>query len=370
MSKKIFRDLIEECPVLPAPMCGISDRANRTMARRMGCRLVYTEMASSEAFVRGDDKTWELIDIEGEEAPVAVQLFGSRPDALAESAKMLEDRGVAVVDLNMGCPVRKVVRNDCGAALMRNPRLVGEIYSAMRKAISIPLTGKMRAGWDDTDISAVGIARVIESEGGDAVCLHARTRSQMFSEHADWDLIARLKSEVAIPVIGNGDVKTPDDALRLRQNTGCDAVMIGRGALGNPWLLRKSLDLLLGRSAADGARDGRNDVSQLFDLLLEHARLMVERKGERLGLTEFRKHCVNYLKGLPHSHSVKNLLMQSVSFAEWQDAMERLRESYLEQAAARYSAGSEGGSAGLQWTKSGVNESEKAPITPRARFFA
>jgi len=308
------------------------------MARRMGCRLVYTEMASSEALVRGDEKTWDLIDIGGEEAPVAVQLFGSRPEALAESAKMLEDKGVAVVDLNMGCPVRKVVRNDCGAALMRNPSLVGQIYSAMRKAISIPLTGKMRAGWDDGDISAVEIARIIESEGGDAVCLHARTRSQMFGQHADWDLIAQLKSEVSIPVIGNGDVKTPDDALRLRQKTGCDAVMIGRGALGNPWLLRKSLDLL---SARSDTVEGRENIHQLFNLLLEHARLMVERKGERLGLTEFRKHCVSYLKGLPHSHSVKNLLMQSVSFAEWRDAMENLREDYLEQASAKCSAGLE-----------------------------
>ncbi len=220
-------------------MCGVSDRPWRILAREQGCALTFTQMASAEALIHGDRKTWEILDIEGEEAegPVAIQLFGHVPEILAEAARLLEEAGAAVVDVNMGCPARKVVASRGGSALMREPDLVREILRVLRKAVRGPLTIKIRGGWDRYGDEAFVVGRIAEEEGVDAITIHARTREQAFKGRADWSIIRALKERLRIPVIGNGDINEPDDALRMVEETGCDAVMIGRGILGNPWLL-------------------------------------------------------------------------------------------------------------------------------------
>jgi nifR3 family TIM-barrel protein len=330
-------------------MCNITDRPFREILRRMGADLVYTQMISAEGLIRGDKGTWSLLDIEGEAPPVAVQLLGSEPERLAMAAKILEERGAALVDLNMGCPARKVTGNECGSALMRHPQRVAAIVRAMRAAVNIPVTVKMRAGWDDGQFLALELARICEAEGADAVALHARTRQQGYRGQADWRLIAALKNAVRIPVIGNGDITSPADAVRMIRETGCDAVMIGRGLIGNPWLLRACeramLDFCQGRIRSEDEVPGDEmvecdegetralvrvpryllDVSldQRFELVLEHTRMMIEAKGERRGILEMRKHTVQYLRGLHGARTFRERLMH---IDTWTDLEQALRE--------------------------------------------
>lgn len=338
--------------VLPAPMCNITDRSFREILRRMGADLVYTQMVSAEGLIRGDKGTWSLLDIQGEQPPVAVQLLGSEPERLALAAKIVQDQGAALVDLNMGCPARKVTGNACGSALIRDPARVAAIVRAMRRAVSIPLTVKMRAGWDDGQIIALEIARICEAEGADAVALHARTRQQGYRGQADWRLIAALKEAVSIPVIGNGDVTSPADAVRMIRETRCDAVMIGRGLIGNPWLLRACeramADLCEGRIASEEDvpgdemvewEDGATravirlprylldvNLDERFHLVLEHTRMMVQAKGERRGVLEMRKHTVQYLRGLHGARTFRERLMHIETLAELEQALHEYRE--------------------------------------------
>ncbi|AXA35012.1 MAG: tRNA dihydrouridine synthase DusB [Candidatus Hydrogenedentota bacterium] len=321
--------------ILPAPMCNISDRPFREILREFGADLVYTQMISAEGLVRGDKGTWELLDIAGEAPPVAVQLLGSNPDSLARAAQILEERGAALVDLNMGCPARKVTGNMGGSALMRCPELVAQIVRKVKRAISVPFTVKMRAGWDEENLSCLELAKICEAEGADAVTLHARTRQQGYKGRADWSLIARLKESVSIPVIGNGDVTSPADAVRMIRETHCDAVMIGRGLIGNPWLLRACEqamnDFYLGRirhesevpdddvviQEEDGLRVPvripyymrGTTLEERLDLLLKHTRAMVKAKGERRGVLEMRKHAIHYIRGLHSCKALRERLM-------------------------------------------------------------
>jgi len=351
--------------VLPAPMCGISDRATRTMARQMGCELTYTQMFAAEALCRGDKKTWEMVDIANEETPTAVQLVGSEPERLAEAAKRVADKGAALVDLNMGCPAKKIVGNACGSALMKEPEQVRKIARAMREALpGVPFTVKFRAGWDKNHLAMLEIAEVLEGEGVDAVCLHPRTKEQRFTGLSDWDLITELKSKTKLPVIGNGDIHNGDDATRMMLKTGCDAVMLGRGWMGRPWVLWDAVRKVHPDKAAamiepvamedpsevdhdfeptpmmgedggiEGARlDTRDDIgravglTERLRLLREHATLMVQYKGEGRGMIELRKHGVQYVKGLRHATRFKLAFLELRKLAD----LERLIDAVLDE---------------------------------------
>jgi tRNA-dihydrouridine synthase B len=325
--------------VLPAPMCNISDRAYRGLCRRFGSHVVTTQMISSEGLVRQDARTHEMLDIGGEEPPVSVQMLGSDPNTLAEAARIIQDRGAALIDLNMGCPARKVTGNDCGSALMKNPHRVAEIVRKVSRAVTVPFTVKMRAGYDDGEFLAPEMARICEAEGAQAVALHARTRQQGYKGRADWNLIAEMKASVRIPVIGNGDVTSPRAAVAMMRQTGCDAVMVGRGIIGNPWLLRAAeravQDFLAGRITHEDQVPGEEivmvededantrarpipmpyymkdvPVSERLDLILHHTRLMVESKGHRRGVLEMRKHSQQYVKGIPGCVRLRERLMK------------------------------------------------------------
>jgi nifR3 family TIM-barrel protein len=344
-----FRRYLIRSPILPAPMCGYSERPFRDLLRRMGAHLVYTEMLSSEALVRGDPKTWRLMDFMDEDPPVAVQIFGSRPAILAEAARIAVRKGAAVIDLNMGCPVKKVTRAGCGAALAEDLERARAVCRAMRGAVDVPFTAKIRwqtnggANAADGDARrvpsrAITVARMCEDEGLDAVAIHARTRAQGYSGTANWDWIAQIKKWLSIPVIGNGDVWTAADAARMRAETGCDAVMVGRGLVGNPWLVRQVAlyDAPARAQRGDGTVEdgpataeggaatagGGPSPEERLRVLLEHARLMVEHGGNR-GLIEFRKHCAGYIRGLPGARAARPELMQATTLDQLKETLER-----------------------------------------------
>lgn len=306
-----IRDLTFSPPVLPAPMCGISDRPWRTLTREHGCPMVTTQMVSAEAMIRGRDKCWDLLDMDTTETPVQAQLFGADPAALATSARQLQDAGATIVDLNMGCPVNKVVASKGGSALMREPDLVRDIFKAMRAALTVPFTVKFRAGWDKYGDEAITIARIAEDEGLDAICIHGRTREQGFDGHADWSILKTVKQMVRIPVIGNGDVRSGDDAVRMIVETGVDGVMIGRAGMGNPWLFGQVAARL-----ACQPEPPAPTIQQRLAVVARHATLMVERKGPR-GLVEFRKHAVQYLRGFPAAKALKSRLLNVTDLDEY-----------------------------------------------------
>ncbi len=311
-----YRKLLSDQPVIPAPMCGISDFAWREGCREMGARFTFTQMVSSEGLVRGDSKTRDILDIREPESLLGIQVFGSAPDTLADSVKILMDLNPAVIDLNMGCPARKITTSRAGSALLRDLPRVARIFRAVRRVIpDIPFTAKMRWDWDDDREAALGAARIAEAEGLDAIALHARTRAQGYSGCADWTLIHRLKQAVGIPVIGNGDIRTPADALDMKRQSGCDAVMIGRALIGDPWLLRETLDAL----KAGHACNPRSvpDWETRREVMMKHARRMLERKGPR-GLVVFRKHAAAYLRGLTGAKKLRVELMHSSTLEQFE----------------------------------------------------
>lgn len=304
-------------------MCNYTDRPFRDLLRLMGAYLVYTEMYSSEALVRGDPKTFGLMDYRGEAPPLVVQIFGSRIDLMAESVRVVERLGADAVDLNMGCPAKKITKSGSGAALAENPARARAVVRAMRAATRLPFTVKMR--WQLED-KAIEVARMCEDEGVDAVALHARTRAQAYSGSADWRWIARMKEALRIPVIGNGDVRSVVDVARMRAETGCDAVMAGRGIVGNPWLMRDAARLFRGEiapgDAALEAEDALPDAADRLPVLFEHARLMYQHRGAR-GLIEFRKHCAGYIRGLPGARQARPELMQTTALEELREILTR-----------------------------------------------
>jgi len=346
--------------VVPAPLCDISDRPFRELARMMGAGLVCTQMLSAEGLIRDDRRTWGILDIDGEAPPVSVQLLGANPASLARAAHMLEMRGASVIDINMGCPARKITGNRCGSALMLDPPLVAEIVKAARAAISVPLTVKMRAGWDENAPTGMEIARICESEGAVAVTVHARTRQQAYKGRADWRIIAEIKTVLGIPVIGNGDIASPPDAVRMLRETSCDAVMIGRGLIGNPWLMRACNqavnDYFEGRIADESQVPGdefvlvddgachvplrvpfyMKDVSldERFNLVLWHTRMMAEAKGERRGVLEMRKHSQHYIRGIRGCKLMREKLMKIETLAGITSLFEEYRNWLAGQTAA------------------------------------
>ena len=301
-----------------APMAGVTDLPFRLLCSEQGAGLTGMEMVSAKAIMYGNKNTEGLLAIHPQEGPVSLQLFGSDPKIVSEMAKRIEERPFAVLDINMGCPVPKIVNNGEGSALMREPKLAGEIIAAAVKAIEKPVTVKIRKGFDAAHVNAVEMAKIAEDAGAAAVAVHGRTREQYYSGQADWEIIARVKEAIAIPVIGNGDVTDGESARRMLSETGCDGVMIGRAARGNPWLFKQAAAYL-----KDGQTVPAPSMEEKKKEILRHAALQMEIKGEYTGVREMRKHLSWYTAGLPGSSRLRGIVNQAESFEE----IKRLVES-------------------------------------------
>ena len=306
-------------PVILAPMAGVSDLPFRLLCKEQGAGMVCTEMISAKAILYGNKNTEELMRIHPQEGPVSLQLFGSDPEIVGEMARRIEDRPFAVLDLNMGCPVPKVVNNGEGSALMKDPVLAGRIIEAAARAIKKPVTVKIRKGFDDAHVNAVEIARIAQESGAAAVAVHGRTREQYYSGTADWDVIARVKDAVRIPVLGNGDVTDGESARRMMEQTGCDGVLVGRAARGNPWIFAEITAVLEGRQAPPGP-----DRQELYGMILRHARLLSEYKGEYTAVREMRKHVAWYSAGLPHAAGLRRKVNEMETMEQLTDGMKEL----------------------------------------------
>lgn len=309
-------------PVILAPMAGVSDLPFRLLCHEQGAGMVCSEMISAKAILYHNKNTEELMQIHPDEGPVSLQLFGSDPDIVSEMAKKIEERPLSVLDLNMGCPVPKVVNNGEGSALMKNPLLAGKIIEKTAKAIQKPLTVKIRKGFDDAHVNAVEMAKIAQESGAAAVAVHGRTREQYYSGTADWDIIAQVKQAVKIPVIGNGDVVDAASALRLFEQTGCDGIMVGRGAQGNPWIFREILAALEDREIP--ARPNRRE---LYEMIVRHAQLSCTYKGEYITVREMRKHLAWYTTGLPHAAALRRQINSMETMEELMEGMKLLLEA-------------------------------------------
>lgn len=293
-----------ENDVFLAPMAGVTDISFRGLCKEMGCGLVYTEMVSAKALYYENENTQSLLRISDEEMPVATQIFGNDPKIMAYVVdKYLNKReDVCIVDINMGCPVNKIVKNGEGSALMKNPELAFSIVKEIKKVSRKPVTVKFRKGWDETNINAGEFAKIIEDAGADAICIHGRTKNQMYSGQADWDIISKVKRSVSIPVIGNGDVFSADDAVKLKNKTKCDGIMVARGSMGNPWIFKQIKDKLAGKEPLETSYLDR------IDMCLRHYELSLKYEGERKAVREMRKHASWYIKGLPKSNDIKSVM--------------------------------------------------------------
>lgn len=287
--------------VFLAPMAGVTDQAYRIIANDMGCSLKYTEMVSAKALIHGNVGTKNILSYDAVEGMVAVQIFGHEPEIMAEAAKILNEYPFCMTDINMGCPVKKITGNKEGSALMKDPILAGEILSAVTEASQKPVTVKIRKGWDEEHINAVEIARIAERCGAKAVTVHGRTRDQFYSGKADWGIIKQVKEAVKIPVIGNGDIFEADDAIRMMEYTGCDGVMIGRGAIGNPWIFRRINEFL-----KTGIIPSGPTAEERIDMAAFHLKLEVSLKGERRAVREMRKIISEYIKGLEGARAMRD----------------------------------------------------------------
>ena len=306
-------------PYILAPMAGVTDLPFRLLCKEQGAGLLCMEMVSAKAIQYNNRNTKALLEIHPQERPVSLQLFGSEPDVISEIAKRIEELPFAILDINMGCPVPKIVRNGEGSALMKNPKLVHEIVSKTAKAIEKPVTVKIRKGFDDSCINAVEIAKIIEDAGASAVAVHGRTREQYYSGKADWDIIRQVKEAVSIPVIGNGDVVSGETAIAIQKETGCDGIMIGRGAQGNPWIFSDLLEY-----EKTGKMPERPSIEELKEMMLRHARLQIEYKGDYLGIREMRKHVSWYTTGLPNSSKLRAKINAVESYEELEVLLEQI----------------------------------------------
>lgn len=309
-----------ENPYVLAPMAGVTDLPFRLLCKEQGAGLLCMEMISAKALQYNNKNTKALLEIDERECPVSLQLFGADPDIISEQAKRIENLPFQILDINMGCPVPKVVRNGEGSALMNQPKLVYDIVYKTVRAIQKPVTVKIRKGFNDDSINAVEIAKIIEEAGGAAVAVHGRTREQYYAGEADWNIIRRVKEAVKIPVIGNGDVTSGECAISMMEQTGCDGVMIGRGAQGNPWIFRELLEY-----ERTGQIPERPTKEQIRETMLRHARLQIAFKGDYLGIREMRKHVAWYTKGLEGSARLRDDINKVDSYEELEELLkERL----------------------------------------------
>lgn len=308
--------------IVVAPMAGISNMTFRRICKSMGASLVVAEMVSDKAITYGNEKTFELLRMNDDERPISQQIFGSDVNSFVEAAKIVEKRMKPdIIDINMGCPVPKVaVKNQAGSALLKNPEKVGEIIKAVVEAVKVPVTVKIRSGWDESSINAVEIAKIAEANGASAITIHARTRAQGYSGKADWNIIKKVVEAVDIPVIGNGDVVSCFDAKKMLDETGCSAVMIGRGLLGNPWLVRECVLYL-----ESGKLPNPIDYNEKIDMMEYHLKKLCEDKSEKQAVLEIRNHLLNYLKGLPENKEVKNKVCRCQSENEIINVLELYR---------------------------------------------
>ena len=294
--------------VVLAPMAGISNTSYRKIIKELGAGLIYADMVSDKALCFNNEKTFDLLKMSEEERPIAQQIFGSDKESFIEAAKIIEEKmHPDIIDINMGCPVPKVaVRAQAGSALLKNPEKVYEIVKAVVEAVSVPVTVKIRSGWDEKNINAVEIAKKCEEAGASAITIHGRTRAQGYSGKADWNIIKQVKEAVNIPVIGNGDVTSCYEAKRMLDETNVDAVMIGRGVLGNPWLIKECVEYL-----NEGKEPQEVSFVEKVEMMRKHYELLTQDKNEKLALLEIRSHIIWYLKGMPQSKEIKNKICQS-----------------------------------------------------------
>lgn len=306
-------------PCVLAPMAGVTDLPFRLLCKEQGVGLLSMEMVSAKAISFHNKNTLDLMQIAEGENPIALQIFGSDPEIMAQSAAEIEERPFDILDINMGCPVPKVVNNGEGSALMKNPKLAGEIVERVSRAVKKPVTVKIRKGFQESSVNAVEMAKILEASGAAAIAVHGRTREQYYSGEADWDIIRQVKEAVHIPVIGNGDVTSAEKAAEMRKITGCDGVMIGRGVQGNPWIFRE-----LAEYDRTGTIPPRPTQEEIRNMMLRHARMQLEFKGEYLGIREMRKHVAWYVKGMKGAAKFRAQINQVESYEELEELLKML----------------------------------------------
>lgn len=307
-------------PIILAPMAGVTDLPFRLLVKEMGCGLVYSEMVSHKGLLYNNANTVSIMQIEEQERPVSVQLFGSNPQDMAAAAKLIERAGADIIDINMGCPAPKIIKNGEGSALMREPQLAYEIMCRVVEAVDVPVSVKMRKGWDAAHVNVLDMAAAAEKAGIAAIAVHGRTREQFYAGQADWEIIKAVKAAVHIPVIGNGDVRSPQDAKRLMAETGCDGVMIGRAAQGNPWLFKQAIHYL-----ETGELLAPPSWQERLDMLYRHLDMLITYKGEYVGVREMRKHAAWYTKGLAHSAELRMRFNQADSKAGFLEILQQYK---------------------------------------------
>lgn len=308
-------------PFVLAPMAGVTDLPFRKLCKEQGAGLICTEMVSAKAISFHNKNTEALMEIDSSEHPVSLQLFGSEPELMAEVAKSIEDRPFEILDINMGCPVPKVVNNGEGSALLKDPKLIGKIIKSVSAAVKKPVTAKMRIGFEGYPVDPVEIAKIMEDSGAAAIAVHGRTRQQYYSGQADWDTIRKVKEAVRIPVIGNGDVDSPEKAEALLKETGCDGVMIGRAVRGNPWIFRE-----LNHYFQTGEKMPRPSAEEIREMILRHARMQIEKKGEFTGIREMRKHVAWYTAGMRHSAALRRESNLIADYRELEVLLDHLKD--------------------------------------------
>lgn len=307
----MIKDILRKNPLVLAPMAGVTDRTFRKIVKEFNCGLLYTEMVSTKGIIYGGEKTAELIDITEDQHPINVQIFGNKPSDFGKAVDFVQSKGADFIDINMGCPAPKITKNGEGAALLKDFNRAKDIIREVVKNASIPVTVKIRKGWDDSSTVAVEYAQMAESEGISAIALHGRNREQFYSGKADWEIIKKVKEKVSIPVIGNGDAFTPEKAKEILEYTRCDGVMIGRGAMGNPWIFKRSLNYL-----TTDYLEPEPTPQERIEMALYHLKEHINYKGEYLGIRQMRKHIAWYLKGLPKATKIRDIVNKLESYEE------------------------------------------------------